>query len=713
MRLFVNANEIRSKAVLTPTVRKTVPKMRFLTRVVVLAMLMLLVYLVAKRQQRWETAKDDGDNTDKVTWHGQEHQVEGEGTPEFVLFRSIGNDLPPRHEVGQSYRNVEFILEKEEDLPGLKKYWLLNRIVNKTEEARIMALLDRHKQVYLRDPFDILDYAAMPFRFEDFSLPDVIRHPEFLGWKEKKREELVDHMYHYKNRYTMHNNEARNIMLKMGIELGARWILPFDGNCFLTPKAWYNMTNTIRKKGGSTKYFYVPMERLTESNDVLFDPNFKPKLEDEPQLVFRNDARERFNPDMRYGRRSKVEMLWRLEVPGIWDDWGQGHPWELPLVTWQVSHDTGGRGSVPAAGWVARLFSGKPALETHLINRGIDRVQAVRLLLDQSDVNIAKEIYGFNDMTMLMWDADALEMDAVRCAEEIPAAMEYCAAVQSAGDRAVDNGSEESVFARVGILALSHRLNRKPDHAHAASRFVVEWLKTDQQKEKEEQVLQSQSIPFFLDALRLLKQAGALTTTDYDAMVAWFRQFLDAGLLGVGSKLPREAVDTTINGLYYDIQVTAISAFVGNYVEYLHVTQRSKLRLLAHFDPKGSLTPYAAGRRGPAPDDPAFDFTLLDAWASMARMTVHSGVGLWEFRRHQDPVPVLKRAIQTALAATTPERAQQAWRSYHAALAAYGSLSCPKETCLSIPPRHLPLRTPLALMWPVALWTPEPETLRA
>ena len=36
---------------------------------------------------------------------------------EFILYRAIGNDLPPRHASGQSYTNVKFILENENELP--------------------------------------------------------------------------------------------------------------------------------------------------------------------------------------------------------------------------------------------------------------------------------------------------------------------------------------------------------------------------------------------------------------------------------------------------------------------------------------------------------------------------------------------------------------------------------------------------------------------
>ena len=54
-----------------------------------------------------------------------------------VLYRIIGNDLPPRHQYGQVYTNVKFILENEMDLPGWSKRWVLNRIVNMTEYGKV------------------------------------------------------------------------------------------------------------------------------------------------------------------------------------------------------------------------------------------------------------------------------------------------------------------------------------------------------------------------------------------------------------------------------------------------------------------------------------------------------------------------------------------------------------------------------------------------
>jgi hypothetical protein len=66
-----------------------------------------------------------------------------------------------------------------------------------------------------------------------------------------------------------------------GGQLDALWILPWDGNCFLTVAAWKAISAKLRSDGGKTKYFYVPMARLLESNEVLFDPKFSPKAQDE------------------------------------------------------------------------------------------------------------------------------------------------------------------------------------------------------------------------------------------------------------------------------------------------------------------------------------------------------------------------------------------------------------------------------------------------
>ena len=56
----------------------------------------------------------------------------------FMLVRIIGNDLEPRHRKGQSFDNALFILNNEPACEGCEKFWIVNRIVDADEEARII-----------------------------------------------------------------------------------------------------------------------------------------------------------------------------------------------------------------------------------------------------------------------------------------------------------------------------------------------------------------------------------------------------------------------------------------------------------------------------------------------------------------------------------------------------------------------------------------------
>lgn len=148
------------------------------------------------------------------------------GSPsKYILYRAIGNDLPPRHALGQSYTNVKYILENEEPIPEVEKRWVVNRIVVKEEEDKILKLLDEHGQKYIHVPIVLEDYAQRNIRYEGFGEEDIIHSKYFRESEQKQQIEIVDAMLHDKNLYVMHNNGARNIMLEDGIKNGAEWIM--------------------------------------------------------------------------------------------------------------------------------------------------------------------------------------------------------------------------------------------------------------------------------------------------------------------------------------------------------------------------------------------------------------------------------------------------------------------------------------------------------
>lgn len=267
----------------------------------------------------------------------------------FVLYRIIGNDLYPRHKKGQSRENVRFILENEPELVDCEKRWVVNRIIDLEEERQIIAMLEAHGQPFLHIPFVAEEYRKIGWDFDALPAPDFLASEEFQRLGPKQRDRVRIALYRLKNNYVMHNNGARNAALRDG-RGRAKWVLPWDGNGFVTAKAWQEIRHAVMLRP-HLKYFAVPMERVTD-NAVLLRHDFTPHPVEEPQLLFRRDAGEEFNNDFPYGRRPKVELFWRLGIPGPWDNWDDD-PWDqkrrlLSPEAYQFG----------VAGWVARMFSG-------------------------------------------------------------------------------------------------------------------------------------------------------------------------------------------------------------------------------------------------------------------------------------------------------------------------------------------------------------------
>jgi len=299
----------------------------------------------------------------------------------FVLYRIIGNDLVPRHSKGQSRQNLEFMLEHEPVLEDCEKRFVVNRIVDPKEEHAILKLLKNAGVSFIHIPFKWGEYKKIPWDVHGIPVKYAPYSMGFARLTQAEQGRVHMRLYRCKNNYVMNNNGARNIALREGKQL-AKWVLPWDGNCFVTRKAWDNIRDTILSTP-EVPYFLVPMARVTD-NLMLLKDNFLPEANEEPQVIFRQDTDLEFSPEYFYGRRPKVELFWRLGVPGPWDSWLL-EPWDLPCPVYAPY-----AGAYAYAGWVARLFSGQTRLEMNngnlVINeRGLARTEAVRSLLDMLD----------------------------------------------------------------------------------------------------------------------------------------------------------------------------------------------------------------------------------------------------------------------------------------------------------------------------------------
>ncbi|SCV68806.1 BQ2448_927 [Microbotryum intermedium] len=450
----------------------------------------------------------------------------------LVLYRILGNDLPPRHSPGQTLRNLRFLLQYESDfslLPplgphtdhhahlygsgskayshteegGLRvdKYFVLNRIADAQMVTAIISLLHMYSvpdSRILLIPFEWSEYERRGFRWEggvdkmdgwdigasqdDHEAHAAHRslleehalahndafssheHSEHLRERRLKKNVLtklraIDFTYHEKNLYAMNNNGGRNFALEHGRSLpNARWILPLDGNSFLTPAAMYSIVQTLSIAGEgpqASRYLLMPMARLLSNDDVQENNTFKlvpehhhhdrrlsaieeaehfsrpetaPDTPEEPQIGFRYDSTEDFQEAMRYGRRSKLELLWRLgAIPyskGLdqrtlpWETEDRHHvtadawasipgapgvntssPIHRPLEEsgrHEDAHHPVRYESPPFvnAGWVYRLFSGyKRQEETSpeaVTLRNTNRIKGIVVFLERLDEQIAR-----------------------------------------------------------------------------------------------------------------------------------------------------------------------------------------------------------------------------------------------------------------------------------------------------------------------------------
>ncbi|KAJ3616057.1 hypothetical protein Zmor_012088 [Zophobas morio] len=256
-----------------------------------------------------------------------------QGDPSYVIYRIYGNDLPPLQKVGQLAQNLKYTLENEnKNLIGLTKRWVLNRIIDKDLEEKMLNMLQEHG--YTEE-----NGSVLVFRFDNITFKSLLSVPgstknlyQLNGCNPKYLEKAKKNIKILVN-YAQHLNEVRNILLKHARNLVTEepniladtsqrmfdWILIFDGNQFITNEGWQEINSfTKYRKYRNTKVFQVPMCRIKQPQEVKWlneNSTLDNLLEQdicimqEPQLMFRYDACMTFNLENEYGKKSKLQLL--------------------------------------------------------------------------------------------------------------------------------------------------------------------------------------------------------------------------------------------------------------------------------------------------------------------------------------------------------------------------------------------------------------------
>ncbi len=182
--------------------------------------------------------------------------------PKFVIYRIIGNSLPPRHGPEDTYGNLQFALENEPDFPSCDKRWLLNRLVDPEVEAKCIKLIRASGQKYHTIPFDedILQ--------KDF--PRCERHAEsvesFCAGKPRQTGfgcESKEWIFRHKSLAVIKLNDARNKAIELG-RADALWTLPLDGWCYFTAESWHSFVEGAARNNDAL-FGALPLVRLKDN----------------------------------------------------------------------------------------------------------------------------------------------------------------------------------------------------------------------------------------------------------------------------------------------------------------------------------------------------------------------------------------------------------------------------------------------------------------
>lgn len=606
----------------------------------------------------------------------------------FVLYRIIGNDLIPRHRRGQSRENLRFILNNEPEFEGCKKCFVVNRIIDPDEEEAIIHLLQSSNIEYLHIPFNEDEYARLDWDISGIPLPYAPHKQTFSYLTAAQKGRVMARLYRHKNNYAINNNGARNTALEHGKEK-AQWVLPWDGNCFLTEKAWAEIQRDIVARP-DIPYRVVPMARVTD-NEQLLNPDFTPDALEEPQIIFRYDAQQAFDEAYFYGRRPKVELLWRLGVPGPWDDWPI-EPWDLPCPDFCSD-----AGRYTQVGWVARLFSGQSDLEqttngSALADRGIARVKAVTDVIDGLDKRICgprlqptRPVFVSGDKLLAV---DQRILKQLRSAAEealsrgpysvldkttlapsgdphdywhpapyywpnplpIPG-LPYIPydGVRIPGTRLYEPLSErydrtclQRVFDDTYVLALAYTAFGDERYARHAADLVRTWfLRSDtamaphltyaQVRRGHNRNRGSHSgIIEMKDLYYFLDAVRLLMGTPHftEEDTRELRSWLERYMhwLRNSEQGVQERSAANNHGTYYDLQVASIAAFLGHFMVVRDTLRDSKFRIIEQFDAEGRQSNEL--KRTTTAHYCCFN---LQGWAHLAKLAASVGDDLWSF----------------------------------------------------------------------------------
>lgn len=597
-------------------------------------------------------------------------------TTRFIVYRILGNSLPPRHGIEDAYSNLRFILEHEAPLPGCEKRWLLNRFIDKAIEEKCIELIGSHGQKYDVIPFDaaefqntFLDASGLPEVLNPFVKSNIAEsdahHPLVAEWIHRRRSQALINI-----------NAARNRAIELGRN-DADWVLPLDGSCFFTEAGWRSLTDALAQNPDA-QYGIIPMARVTD-NALLDTPGWQPPLDEEPQIAFRRDAPDLFDETLRYGNRNKVELLVRLGVPGPWNETSPA-PWDdAPPQVAQAKDRT------LTTGWVCRLATGAEAffeesgtrrfaariIGVERFSREIDvmllehRLRAMEAepphlsppaaeqkehLAAEAERRLANPFPRITDKTERPPSGnpqDYLSISRyVHIVDGTPVHIDGksnpAAIIGSPESRRYDRTALYECLRGISVLTAAGELEGRNDCLARAAAILRHWFVDPSTRmnphgrfaQLDPRRADQSSIAGLIDfrdlwmlptLCRHLLAAGALSQGDYDATRQWaadLLKFLNQSPQGKATALAPNNI-----GTWTHLLRTSLALFTGDRMQVVFLLSRASVRFVAQHGVLGTQRAELARTR-------PLHYSLFNmtAWVLQADLSRSVGTDLWNFR---------------------------------------------------------------------------------
>lgn len=159
----------------------------------------------------------------------------------IVIYRLIGNDMPPLQQQGQLRWNTKFTIDNENIFHGVTKRWVLNRIYNDTDYTGIYGDLMKagvNRRDIISNCFDLEIYKSYK-NIED------------------------------KTFYLTAQNDGRNIAVLDGRNSGFEWSLVLDGNTFITHDSWMIIEKALKVASDKgMQYMKIPYHKINSEQSV-------------------------------------------------------------------------------------------------------------------------------------------------------------------------------------------------------------------------------------------------------------------------------------------------------------------------------------------------------------------------------------------------------------------------------------------------------------